>query len=460
MDLIIRNACILQRKASLRVVDIGIEGTTIAAIAPSLQAKRRNWMPRAASCVPGMIETHIHLDKTCILDRCRIEEGTVAEAVRETAAAKRGFTVEDVYARGKRTLERCITHGTMRMRTHVELDPGIGMIGFDAVDQLARDYAWAMDLELCVFPQEGLTNNPGTEELLIEGLRRGARAIGAVPYFDTDPRGQIDRIFAIARDFDAEIDMHLDLAETTQGMQIEYVCRKTEEFGWGGRVAVGHVTQMSLLPPERFGAIATQLASAGVAVTILPSTDLHLMGRSHDHAVPRGVVPAEPLRKAGVTCSISTNNVLNPFTPYGDGSLIRMANLYANVCHVSRPADLAGCLDMITGSAARLMRLEDYGITVGGPADLVCLDAPTPPKRSRRWRSRCGASNADGRPSPGRVRSFIRGRRTECYSAALAVLSMKIRVGAGKPQEVPSVTLTWSSHGSRKVPATMSCMKV
>jgi cytosine deaminase len=377
MDLIIRNARIL-RGSELDVVDIGIAGTAIAAISPSLKADARELDAAGCLVIPGMIETHIHLDKTCILDRCRIEEGTVAEAVRETAAAKRGFTVEDVYARGQRTLERCITQGTMRMRTHVELDPGIGMIGFEAVDQLARDYAWAMDLELCVFPQEGLTNNPGTEELLIEGLRRGARAIGAVPYFDTDPRAQIDRIFAIARDFDAEIDMHLDLVETTDGMQIEYVCRKTEEFGWGGRVAVGHVTQMSLLPPERFGAIATQLASAGVAVTILPSTDLHLMGRSHDHAVPRGVVPAEPLRKAGVTCSISTNNVLNPFTPYGDGSLIRMANLYANVCHVSRPADLAGCLDMITGAAARLMRLEDYGIAVGGPADLVCVDASNP----------------------------------------------------------------------------------
>jgi len=213
---------------------------------------------------------------------------------------------------------------------------------------------------------------------LIEGLRRGARTIGAVPYFDSDPRGQIDRIFAIARDFDAEIDMHLDLAETTDGMQVEYVCRKTEEFGWGGRVAVGHATQMSLLPSQRFDEIAGQLANAGVAVTILPSTDLHLMGRSHDHAVPRGVVRAEPLRKAGVICSISTNNVLNPFTPYGDGSLIRMANLYANVCHVSRPADLAGCLDMITAAAARLMRLDDYGIAVGRPADLVCLDATNP----------------------------------------------------------------------------------
>src|SRR6202043_1540987 len=377
MDLIIRNAAVLNG-SELAVVDIGIAGTAIAAILPSLKADARELDAAGCLVIPGMIETHIHLDKTCILDRCRIEEGTVAEAVRETAAAKRGFTVEDVYARGKRTLERCITQGTMRMRTHVELDPGIGMIGFDAVDQLARDYAWAMDLELCVFPQEGLTNNPGTEELLIEGLRRAARAIGAVPYFDSDPRGQIDRIFAIARDFDAEIDMHLDLAETTQGMQIEYVCRKTEEYGWGGRVAVGHATQMSLLPPDRFAAIARQLASAGVAVTILPSTDLHLMGRSHDHAMPRGVVPAGPLRKAGVTCSISTNNVLNPFTPYGDGSLIRMANLYANVCHVSRPADLAGCLDMITGAAARLMRLQDYGIAVGGPADLVCLDAGNP----------------------------------------------------------------------------------
>jgi cytosine/creatinine deaminase len=377
MDLIIRNARLLQGD-ELRVVDVGIRGSTVAAIEQTLPAEAREFDAAGCLLVPGLIETHIHLDKTCILDRCRIEEGTVAEAVRETAAAKRNFSIEDVYARAKQTLQRCIAHGTMRMRTHVELDPGIGMIGFEAISQLARDYAWAMDVELCVFPQEGLTNNPGTEELLIEGLRRGARTIGAVPYFDTDPRGQIDRIFAIARDFGAEIDMHLDLADTTDGMQVEYVCRKTEEYGWGGRVAVGHVTQMSLLPPDRFGAIAAQLARAGVAVTILPSTDLHLMGRSRDHAVPRGVVPAEPLRRAGVTCSISTNNVLNPFTPYGDGSLIRMANLYANVCQVSRPAELAGCLDMITGSAARLMRLSDYGIRIGAPADLVCLDAQNP----------------------------------------------------------------------------------
>jgi cytosine deaminase len=143
-------------------------------------------------------------------------------------------------------------------------------------------------------------------------------------------------------------------------------------------VAVGHVTQMSLVPPERLRQIAGTLANAGVAVTVMPSTDLYLMGRQAQHSVPRGVTPLGPLRDAGVLCSIATNNVLNPFTPYGDANLLRMANLYANVCHIARADHLAGCLHMVTTDAARLMRLSDYGLRVGAKADLVLLDAKEP----------------------------------------------------------------------------------
>ncbi len=377
LDLIIRKAAFVQDGA-LRRADLGIAQGRIAVIAQQLDAPAPELDAQSCLVVPGLVETHIHLDKSCILDRCDIAEGSVLEAVRETTRLKRHFTCEDVQTRGRRTLEKCLCHGTMRMRTHVEVDPGIGLIGFEGVQALVRDFAWAMDIEICVFPQEGLISNPGTEELLIEALRRGARVIGAAPYCDTDPRGQIDRIFEIARDFDVDIDMHLDMGDTTEGMQALYVARKTEEFGYGGRVAIGHVTQASLLPAEEFEQLAATLGQAGVAVTILPSTDLHLMGRPHSHAIPRGVVPAQRLHAHGVMCSVATNNVLNPFTPYGDGSLIRMANLYANVCRVARPDELARCLEMITTDAARLMRLEDYGIREGAPADLLAIDAATP----------------------------------------------------------------------------------
>jgi cytosine deaminase len=378
MDLLIRQACVEEHGRAL-IVDIAVGGGRVVALAEpgDLSPVPGATVLHAGGClvVPGLVETHIHLDKACILRRCQVDDGTLAEAVRETTRAKRDFTAEDIYRRSETALRQCIAHGTMRMRTHVEVDPGIGLVGFEAIQQLAHDYRWAVDIELCVFPQEGLLNNPGTEELLVEGLRRGARVIGAAPYVDSDPRGQIDRVFALARDFDVDIDMHLDLADTTDGMQAAYVCRKTEEYGWGGRVAIGHATQLSLLPPDQFADIAGVLAGAGVAVSILPSTDLYLMGRTHSHAVPRGVTPPGPLRRAGVLCSVSTNNVLNPFTPYGDGSLIRMANLCANVCQVARPEALAECLDMVTHGAARLMRVPDYGIAVGGPADLVALDA-------------------------------------------------------------------------------------
>ena len=65
---------------------------------------------------------------------------------------------------GSPTLEKAIGHGTMYMRTHVEVDPRVGLRGFNAIRRLKTDYRWAIDLEICVFPQEGLTNDPGTED--------------------------------------------------------------------------------------------------------------------------------------------------------------------------------------------------------------------------------------------------------------------------------------------------------
>ena len=209
-------------------------------------------------------------------------------------------------------------------------------------------------------------------------LADGAAVVGAAPYTDADPRAQIDRVFEMARDFDADIDMHLDLGDTPEHMDVEYVCDVTARYRYGGRVAIGHVTKLSMVGPERFEAIAQRLADAGVAVTVLPSTDLYLMGRHASHNVPRGVLPAHRLLRSGVNCSLSTNNLLNPFTPFGDCSLVRMANLYANVCHVGTPHDLGECLAMITERPARLLRLDDYGLTPGKTADLVVLDCETP----------------------------------------------------------------------------------
>ncbi|MET0607025.1 MAG: amidohydrolase, partial [Beijerinckiaceae bacterium] len=70
---------------------------------------------------------------------------------------------------------------------------------------------------------------------------------------------------------------------------------------------------------------------------------------------------------------------LNPFTPFGDCSLLRMANFYANVAQVG-PEGFQQCLDLVTSQPARLMNLSDYGLAVGNPAELIVLDAPSGPE--------------------------------------------------------------------------------
>jgi cytosine deaminase len=102
------------------------------------------------------------------------------------------------------------------------------------------------------------------------------------------------------------------------------------------------------------------------------------MGRDTDHDVPRGVADVHFLAKHGVNCSLSSNNVLNPATPFGDCSLIRMASLQANVAQVGLPEDLRECFAMVTERSARILRADDYGIAVGNPADIVVIDSPSP----------------------------------------------------------------------------------
>jgi cytosine/creatinine deaminase len=264
------------------------------------------------------------------------------------------------------------------MRTHVELDAGVELRSFEAIETLRRDYAWAIDIEVCAFPQEGLTNNPRAEELLVEALKRGAKVIGAAPNYDPDHAGQIHRVFDLAREFGVDIDMHLDSGNSPEAMDIHLVCELTEKYKLGGRVAVGHGCKYSTLPPAVLRALARRIANAGVAVTVLPATDLFMMGRDQDHSVRRGLADANLLAEHGVNCSISTNNVLNPFTPLGDCSLLRMANLQANVCQISHAHRLRDCFNMLTERSARLMNLPDYGIKVGNPADFVVVDATTP----------------------------------------------------------------------------------
>jgi cytosine deaminase len=376
LDLIIRNARIPDAPGR---VDIGLRDGRIAGIgAPVRDIGTQELDVGGHLVIPGLVESHFHLDKALLGAGASADAGSVAGAISATTEMKRRFTREDIAARARRALELAIRHGTTAMRTHVEVDPIVGLEGMEAILPLKREYGWAIDLQICVFPQEGILQAPGTEALMRRALEMGGEVVGGVPYNDSDPLAHLDLVFDLACEFDRDVDLHLDFADDADRLLIGEVVERTVRRRWHGRVCAGHMSALGALVPDELAPIVTDIRDAGISILVLPATDLYLMGRNDVKNVRRGLAPARRLHDAGVNVAVSTNNVQNPFTPFGDGDLLRIANILATAGHFGTVDDLTLVLRMATEHGARALRLPDYGLREGARADLVVLDCAEP----------------------------------------------------------------------------------
>ena len=325
--------------------------------------------------VPGFVDAHIHLDKAFLLSRSPAQTGDFAEALSNTLRLKAEYTVADIQHRARRVLDRAIAFGVTAMRCHVEVDPILGLTAMTALLPLQKAYAPAMTLQLAVFAQEGITNQSGTEALLRQAMDWGGNVIGSAPYVDPDPRRNIEIVFDIAEAYDCDVDFHLDFLDDDQPLQLPLVMAETQRRQWQGRVCLGHMTKLASLPPADLQAIAADLAAAGIAVLALPASDLYMMARRDTHNVRRGVAPLHQLHQWGVTVGTATNNIQNLFTPFGDGDMLKMGTLLAQVLQLGTVAQQEFCLNVTTQYAAQAIGIHDYGIAPGRAADFVLLAA-------------------------------------------------------------------------------------
>ena len=123
--------------------------------------------------IPGLVDAHVHLDKCYLLDRCCAKRGDFSEAMSETLIAKKKFSIDDVRNRARRLIEDEISFGTTLMRTHVEVDAMVGFISLEAILQLKKEYESSITIQIAVFAQEGITNQPGQVDMMRKALSMG-----------------------------------------------------------------------------------------------------------------------------------------------------------------------------------------------------------------------------------------------------------------------------------------------
>lgn len=372
MDLLIKQV----RTADDRpLTDVGVKNGKICSVAPHIDQEAGEIIEgEGRVLIPGLIEGHLHIDKTLIADLIPNRSGTFAEAMAISIKLKPTFTKEFLRERAETLMRMLMRHGVTHLRAQAEFDPVGGFAGFEMALELKEKFREVIDIQIVAFPQEGIFKSPGTDEMMREAVKMGADVIGGIPHNDLSAKQHIDFIFDLAKQNDLPLDIHVDQKESLEGTNIQYVCEKTIAEGYQGLVSVGHMNSLGVFPPELRDPIIEQIAKARVTVMCLPPTDLHLGGRMDTHNVRRGMPPVRALRDGGVNVGLAANNIRNAFCPIGNGDPFLTAMLAVAAGHLGGADDLPTVLPMLTTNLAKAVGIKDYGVAEGCKADLVLLD--------------------------------------------------------------------------------------
>jgi len=405
LDILIRNVALWGADG---LQDVGIAGGRFASIGPGEAAAVATLTLDAEGrlAVPGFVEPHIHLDKALISERAPSNvSGTLTEAIEILWEIKRNYDVEEIADRASRVIGRAIENGILRLRSHVDVDPIGGTRPAQGVIRARDRFRDLIDIQVVAFPQEGIVRSPGTADLMRQVMKLGADVVGGMPFNEASPadsRRHIEIVFDIAAEFDADIDMHVDETDDPAARTLEILAELTIARGWQGRVTAGHTCALAGYPRDYADHVIGRLRQADVNMIANPATNLMLQGRLDDYPKRRGVTQVKELLAAGVNVACGQDCVHDTFYPFGQNDPLEIAFLLCHASHMSLPGEILTVMNMVTHNGARALRLPDFHVAVGSPADLVVLDARSPreaftTRAPRRWVIRKGRLISEAR---------------------------------------------------------------
>ena len=355
------------RLADGRNADIRMAEGVIDAIGPGLEAAGAVVIDGGGLlALPGMIDGHVHLDKTLTGLPWMPYPAGPDRASR--IATERGLRAQlpPPAERAANLVHKAIAAGTTAFRSHADIGPDIGLRHVEALLEVKAAFAHAADFQIVAFPQYGVLGAPGTFELMDEALAMGADVVGGIDPIvqDGDLDGQLDLLFKLAEKHGVGLDPHIHDPGEPGLKEIAALAERARATGLEGRVTVSHGFCLGACPDDVFERLAGAMADAGMSLVT------HGGGASP-------LPPVKRLRERGIEVFIGNDDVRDTWAPYGNGDLLIRAMLLSWRSGFRADADLAIAFDCASAAARRVFGHDDRGIAEGAPADLFTVHAET-----------------------------------------------------------------------------------
>lgn len=346
-------------------IDLAVRAGRIAPPGPEDAARTVDG--RGAILLPGLVEAHTHLDKSFLGLPWQPHGAGAGAGIMGKIENERRLKAKlglDAARQSARQVVRSVAMGSTHIRSHVDVDPQVGVRSIEGVLAMRERYRDLVDIQIVAFPQWGLLTRPGTPELMAEALRLGADLVGGLDpsAIDRDPKGHLDLVFGLADRFGKGVDIHLHEPGELGAFSVELVCERTKALGLSGRVMLSHAFCLGMPDAARVDRLLALLAEAGVAIMTTGPADS----------------PAPPVRRcvaAGVVVCAGSDGVRDAWQPYGNADMLERATLVGMRNNFRTDEDLALALDLCTRGGATALGLGSYGLSEGDAADFVLVEA-------------------------------------------------------------------------------------
>ncbi|MED4403433.1 amidohydrolase family protein [Metabacillus fastidiosus] len=330
--------------------------------------------------LPGFVDAHTHLDKAFTIQNVKNRSGTLFEAIKNYNKVISSFTKEDIKRRIEQAVLQSVKNGTVAIRSHLNFPYEYGeSIAFRTIyaalgaRESLRDI---VDIQY-VLMVPSREHSAEMWRAVEEAIKAGIDIIGGAPHVVHEHERFTDELFKIAVKYNIPIDLHTDERDDPHIQTISYLAEKTIAEGYQGKVTAGHLCTLSAIEPEKANTIINRMLEAELSAITLPASNLYLQGREDEGPVRRGITRVKELLHSGIKTAVASDNIQDPFHPFGNGDLLQAGLLTAYAAHMGSEDELQSLLQMITSLPASILGLSQYGIEAGHPVRFVVCDAQT-----------------------------------------------------------------------------------
>jgi cytosine deaminase len=374
-------ASVRQAGEGLCLVDVEIAAGTIAQIIPAgtKSVSSSGDIPvvdlQGGLVWPCFVDMHTHLDKGHIWERSPNPDGTFASAIEAVDAdAQKNWNAEDVYRRMEFGLKCSYAHGTKAIRTHIGSAGEQGTVSLEVFEALQAEWGDRLILQAVSLVSLDYFLTPAGEKLADRIAEIGG-ILGGFAYMNPDLDKQLDRVFALAKERNLNLDFHTDENDDPDSVTLQQVAKTAIRHQFSGQIICGHCCSLAVQPPDLVTEIIALVKAANIGIVSLPMCNLYLQDRQ-SQATPRwrGVTLLHELKAAGIRVAVASDNCRDPFYGFGDHDVLEVFNMAVRIAHLDRPWGDWPCA--VTKTPADLMGLPKLGrIAVGLPADLILFKA-------------------------------------------------------------------------------------